>query len=336
MQQDGIKAFSVNEVKLFGKQDANYKRAMQCIGNLSNIKIGHHPTADDGDVDIFEASCCCAGSTSSTYNLHIRLSLRNKEIQKATCSCPYKERFSKEDEHCKHILAFLLKSFCYDYQEQNFDSAISSLQKSSKAALPGEKASALKSKIPMEATKKRELPAWMKVKQEHTNKPFSMKKKRLSLLSRDKSAPKNTLKKQGSFVKRTVYCMTPKEFSSTAQEILREADLQLEAEEHQSAGIIEKAEHHISTEEDNVTKMDVNMKRESQLQKLAKDDPENSTLETLLILVDTTQREKDLFSSTKTLKTLLEDAAVQTTTGLSINNSQDARKDDYSILDELM
>lgn len=76
--------------------------------------------------------------------------------------------------------------------------------------------------------------------------------------------------------------------------------------------------------------------RESQLQKLAKDDPENSTLETLLILVDTTQREKDLFSSTKTLKPLLEDAAVQTTTGLSINNSQDARKDDYSILDELM
>lgn len=38
-----------------------------------------------------------------------------------------------------------------------------------------------------------------------------------------------------------------------------QADLQLEAEEHQSAGIIEKAEHHISTEEDNV--MDVNMKR---------------------------------------------------------------------------
>ena len=61
MDQEGIQMFSVNEVKLFGKQDAKYKRATQCIGNLSNIKIGHqqHLTCDNGGDDIFEASCCC-------------------------------------------------------------------------------------------------------------------------------------------------------------------------------------------------------------------------------------------------------------------------------------
>lgn len=207
---------------MLGHQDVKFERALQCVENVyhstarppaSNNAACPSPAAavrQEDDLDSTTVTCSCYDSLNASYDIYIHISTQTKGVKEATCSCPYMKKSAKKGDICKHIIAALLKYCCTESWNND--------PKAGTKVLPKNKQSAV-STSPSLSPRKRQLPSWMKQSvNTDLTKCSNVNQWNTSLCD----AKRSKSSKQGSLVRRTIYCMTPEEFRKTALEILQE------------------------------------------------------------------------------------------------------------------
>jgi len=213
-EQKGIpcKWFAINEIKALCNKEVKFKRALQCIQGIQS-----HTLKIENDSSEMKIECKCSGTSNDSYQLSTKLSRDSNRLVYASCSCPYRRKFSKEDQLCKHTISLLLKHFCYDFIDERKGMALPS------SATKPQAATHIANKVNVGDDKKRLLPDWMIQRHKRLGSKWSSESKTKNSIIPTVKQSRKKLKGHKSRIKRTVYLMTPEELLETAREILQES-----------------------------------------------------------------------------------------------------------------